>query len=84
MCSLVYPYAVKHFNEKTLTLVEIKAAIAATGEGYSFPTNLDSDPPTGGLAPETQQEFFMKALQNNMFEAEFENYLAEMDNKKTA
>ena len=50
MCSLVYPYAVKHFKEKTLTLGEIKAAIAATGEGYSFPTNLDSDP-TGGLAP---------------------------------
>ena len=84
MCSLVYPYAVKHFKEKTLTLGEIKAAIAATGEGYSFPTNLDSDPPTGGLAPETQQEFFMKALQNNMVEAEFENHLAEIDNKKTA
>ena len=84
MCSLVYPYAVKHFKEKTLKFGEIKAAIAATGEGYSFPTNLDSDPPTGGLAPETQQEFFMKALQNNMVEAEFENHLAEIDNKKTA
>ena len=84
MCSLVYPYAVKHFKEKTLKFGEIKAAIAATGEGYSFPTNLDSDPPTGGLAPETQQEFFMKALQNNMVEAEFESNLAEMDNKKTA
>ena len=29
------------------------AVIAASAEGYSFPTNLDNDPPVGGLAPET-------------------------------
>ena len=74
----------KHLKEKSLTLAEIKAAIAATGEGYSFPTNLDNDPPKGGLAPETQQAFFMTALQNNMGETEFENHLKEMDNKKTS
>ena len=84
MCSLVYPFASKHLKEKSLTLAEIKAAIAATGEGYSFPTNLDNDPPKGGLAPETQQAFFMNALQNNMGETEFENHLKEMDNKKTS
>ena len=84
MCSLVYPFALKHLKEKSLTLAEIKAAIAATGEGYSFPTNLDNDPPKGGLAPETQQAFFMNALQNNMGETEFENHLKEMDNKKTS
>ena len=84
MCSLVYPFALQHFKEKSLTLAEIKAAIAATGEGYSFPTNLDNDPPKGGLAPETQQAFFMNALQNNMGETEFENHLKEMDNKKTS
>ena len=84
MCSLVYPFALKHLKEESLTLAEIKAAIAATGEGYSFPTNLDNDPPKGGLAPETQQAFFMNALQNNMGETEFENHLKEMDNKKTS
>ena len=84
MCSLVYPFALKYLKEESLTLAEIKAAIAATGEGYSFPTNLDNDPPKGGLAPETQQAFFMNALQNNMGETEFENHLKEMDNKKTS
>ena len=84
MCSLVYPFALKHLKEESLTLAEIKAAIAATGEGYSFPTNLDNDPPKGGLAPETQRAFFMTALQNNMGETEFENHLKEMDNKKKA
>ena len=84
MCSLVYPFALKHFKEKTLTFAELKAAIAATGEGYSFPTNLDNDPPKGGLAPETQQAFFINALKNNLGETEFGNQLEEMDNKKTA
>ena len=37
-------------------------AIAAAAEGYSFPTNLDRDPPIGGLAPETQQALFRRAL----------------------
>ena len=37
-------------------------AIAACAEGYSFPTNLDRDPPIGGLAPETQQQLMAKAL----------------------
>ena len=36
--------------------------IAAAAEGYSFPTNLDRDPPIGGLAPETQQALFHRAL----------------------
>ena len=37
-------------------------AIAACAEGYSFPTNLDRDPPIGGLAPQTQQAFMRQAL----------------------
>ena len=37
-------------------------AVAACAEGYSFPTNLDRDPPIGGLAPETQQQLMLRAL----------------------
>ncbi len=37
------------------------AAIAACAEGYSFPTNLDTDPPAGGLAPETQAALMRRA-----------------------
>lgn len=40
----------------------LDAAIAATAEGYSFPTNLDSDPPTGGLAPKSQQALLKEAV----------------------
>jgi ectoine hydroxylase-related dioxygenase (phytanoyl-CoA dioxygenase family) len=82
MCVLTYPSAAKHFTKKTLSILEIQAAIAATAEGYSFPTNLDNDPPKGGLAPETQQALFLRALENNMEKVEFENQLKLMESKK--
>ncbi len=62
MCKLLYPQAVRARQSGTLSASELDAAIASTAEGYSFPTNLDRDPPIGGLAPESQQAFFKRAL----------------------
>jgi ectoine hydroxylase-related dioxygenase (phytanoyl-CoA dioxygenase family) len=45
-------------DERTL-----RNAVAASAEGYAFPTNLDRDQPIGGLAPETQAELVWRALQ---------------------
>ncbi|MDH6438295.1 ectoine hydroxylase-related dioxygenase (phytanoyl-CoA dioxygenase family) [Streptomyces sp. SAI-144] len=36
--------------------------IAASAEGYPFPTNLDSDPPVDGLAPPSQADLVRRAL----------------------
>ncbi|MDF3149057.1 hypothetical protein [Streptomyces sp. T21Q-yed] len=36
--------------------------IAASAEGYPFPTNLDSDPPVAGLAPPSQADVVGRAL----------------------
>src|SRR4051794_1617741 len=44
-------------DERTLRNV-----VAASAEGYAFPTNLDRDQPIGGLAPETQAELVWRAL----------------------
>ena len=79
MCILTYPVALEHCADQSLELKEIKAAVAATAEGYSFPTNLDNVPPKGDLAPETQQAFFIRALENNMKQDEFEKILNEME-----
>jgi len=84
MSVLTYPIAAKYLKDQTLSISEIKAAIAATAEGYSFPTNLDNDPPVGGLAPETQQALFLRALESKMAKAEFENQLKLMETRKTA
>lgn len=42
------------------------AAIACAAEGYPFPTNLDTDPPSGGLAPESMAQMFRRALAEGM------------------
>jgi ectoine hydroxylase-related dioxygenase (phytanoyl-CoA dioxygenase family) len=42
-----------------------RLAIASCAEGYPFPTNLDCDPPEGGLAPLSQQDIFLKALKES-------------------
>ncbi|WP_112320661.1 phytanoyl-CoA dioxygenase family protein [Oceanibium sediminis] len=39
--------------------------IAAAAEGYAYPTNLDIDPPVGGLAPRTQAELLAASLDAN-------------------
>jgi len=58
----LYPALKGLVAEKSLTAAEADNAIAATADGYSFPTNLDRDPPKGGLAPKTQQDLMRQAL----------------------
>ncbi len=41
---------------------EIDNVVAASAEGYPFPTNLDRDQPVGGLAPESQADLVRRAL----------------------
>lgn len=38
------------------------AVLGAAAEGYSFPTNLDRDPPVDGLAPKTQKAILREAV----------------------
>ncbi|KOV99119.1 phytanoyl-CoA dioxygenase [Streptomyces sp. NRRL B-1140] len=40
----------------------LEQVIAASAEGYPFPTNLDSDPPVDGLAPPSQADLVRRAL----------------------
>ena len=49
--------------------------IAASAEGYAFPTNLDRDQPIGGLAPQTQAELVAQALEEKWDSATFEKAL---------
>ncbi|WP_424932153.1 phytanoyl-CoA dioxygenase family protein [Amaricoccus macauensis] len=57
-------------------LVNVENVIAASAEGYPFPTNLDRNPPVGGLAPKTQAEMMRSALAEGMDEVQF---FAELD-----
>ncbi|MBY3381158.1 phytanoyl-CoA dioxygenase family protein [Rhizobium laguerreae] len=61
---------------------EIANAVAACAEGYSFPTNLDRDPPLGGLAPKTQAQLMHEALKQGWSDEAFTAALAEQTQKK--
>lgn len=40
----------------------IDNAVAAAADGYAFPTNADTDPPIGGVAPPNQADLVLRAL----------------------
>jgi ectoine hydroxylase-related dioxygenase (phytanoyl-CoA dioxygenase family) len=56
MCAALYPVL------KANPGLNAANVIAASAEGYSFPTNLDSNPPIGGLAPKSQADLMREAL----------------------
>jgi ectoine hydroxylase-related dioxygenase (phytanoyl-CoA dioxygenase family) len=61
----LYPALKDLVGSKAITPSEVDNAIAACAEGYSFPTNLDRDPPVGGLAPKSQQALMRQAIAEN-------------------
>jgi len=63
MSRLVYPELLELKQTGALNAQQIQHAVAATAEGYAFPTNLDCDPPIGGLAPKNQQALMLEALE---------------------
>lgn len=71
MCEALYPVLLERMAHDDLTLAEIDAVIASCAEGYPFPTNLDSDPPSGGLAPESQQALMSRAVREAWRDEDF-------------
>jgi ectoine hydroxylase-related dioxygenase (phytanoyl-CoA dioxygenase family) len=61
MTKAVYP-ALRKAKDTGMSRAGLGYAIAACAEGYAFPTNLDSDPPIGGLTPASQQDLVRQAL----------------------
>lgn len=57
MIDAVYPVLLRLADPAAVDNV-----IAATAEGYAFPTNLDRDQPIGGLAPQSQADLVRTAV----------------------
>jgi ectoine hydroxylase-related dioxygenase (phytanoyl-CoA dioxygenase family) len=82
MASALYPTLLDMQANSLLASDQLACAVAATAEGYAFPTNLDRDPPIGGLAPESQQDMMLRALQEKWSTETFEQAQQTMANKK--
>jgi ectoine hydroxylase-related dioxygenase (phytanoyl-CoA dioxygenase family) len=59
-----------------LTEQEVANVVAASAEGYAFPTNLDRDQPIGGMAPPTQADVVARAVHEGLPGEELRRRLA--------
>ncbi len=78
MMLAVYPVLLANPNLNT------HVVIACTADGYSFPTNLDTDPPLQGLAPQTGQQLMLQALDERWPYADFATAVAHLRAKRQA
>ena len=82
MSATLYPALKAMLAEGSIDRAGADNAIASCAEGYSFPTNLDRDPPKGGLAPKTQAALFGEALDAGWPADRFKTELALQAEKK--
>lgn len=62
ICKAVFPVLRKAVAAGQMPEAGLNAVLGAAAEGYSFPTNLDRDPPVGGLAPKSQKALLREAV----------------------
>lgn len=84
MTAALFPALVALKQGGRMTAAELDAAIAACAEGYSFPTNLDTDPPVGGLAPESQADLLRRAVAEGWTDARLADALGQMATRQAA
>ncbi|MCY1139768.1 phytanoyl-CoA dioxygenase family protein [Actinoplanes sp. Pm04-4] len=61
----------------------VENVIAASAEGYAFPTNLDRDQPIDGLAPPTQADLVRRAVAEKWEASRFEEALRSYETAHT-
>jgi ectoine hydroxylase-related dioxygenase (phytanoyl-CoA dioxygenase family) len=84
LCNAVYP-SLLSMRWRGVPANEIANVVAATAEGYSFPTNLDRDQPIDGLAPETQAHLLARAVVEEWHPARLREQLAaQADRRRTS
>lgn len=71
MCRALFP-VLRRRKASGASERELATVIAASAEGYSFPTNLDLDQPVGGMAPQTQAELLHQAVSEGWTVAAFD------------
>ncbi len=62
ICRLIFEPLKRLHAEAGLTAREIEDVIAASAEGYPFPTDLDKKSPTNSMIPQSQQEVMRQAI----------------------
>jgi ectoine hydroxylase-related dioxygenase (phytanoyl-CoA dioxygenase family) len=66
MCKSLFPVLSRGWQTGEITETMLDIVLSSAAEGYSFPTNLDSDPPVGGLAPQSQKMLVKQAIMSGV------------------
>ena len=82
MAKALYPVLMGYKASGQMSELAINSVIAASAEGYAFPTNLDRDPPKGGLAPKSPAVVMKEALAAGWTLAKFAETLDQMAAKR--
>lgn len=65
MSNAVYPSLLAR-RAAGMSDADLVNAVTAAADGYAFPTNLDNDPPLGGLTPPSHFDIVMEALREGV------------------
>jgi len=71
----LYPELLQLKNSMGVSETHLNNIVCAAAEGYSFPTNLDSDPPVDGMAPRPQSVLLQNCLADNVSPDQFKQQL---------
>jgi ectoine hydroxylase-related dioxygenase (phytanoyl-CoA dioxygenase family) len=74
MCLSIYP-ALRQRQHDGWAAHRLEQVLACCAEGYAFPTNLDRDPPIGGLAPPSQADVMKGALAASLSDSTLDELL---------
>ena len=84
ICRALFPHLARAWADGALTEPALDAVLGAAAEGYSFPTNLDRDPPVGGLAPQSQKALLKDAVLGGWDAATLDAALSAMADRQRA
>jgi len=82
MLNSLYPVLLSAKSAGSLPQPQLDNVIAASAEGYPFPTNLDADPPVDGMAPQAQSGLVSDCLENGTGHDAFKQLLAAHANRR--
>jgi ectoine hydroxylase-related dioxygenase (phytanoyl-CoA dioxygenase family) len=83
MATALFPVLAEGHRTGSMDEAAIDNVIAASAEGYAFPTNLDRDQPIDGLAPPSQADLVRKAVREGWDAQSLDRELAAHARRRT-
>lgn len=77
MCIRLYSTLQTLLSKGVLSEHAVQQVVEACAEGYSFPANMDLEPPVGGLSPPSQQQIMLQALRSGKSATAFSQQITE-------